>query len=280
MAQPSIVRVTTWLETHLGSHSLRNVPVKLNDGSSFLPNQSGLTNWRHDGTNLTVEVEMLEMCQAHVFEPTLAHEYGHVLLVADPYNLSFTGGLGQSRLQEEEGFCEVIRYLWISENGAGDNSLELKAIKENSDTLYGDGFRLMWPQFQAAGSIMNLRADMLGLPRSHQPKSSGWLFGKKKHPVIPLTVIPPVPNASPTQHQPVAPNNVPTPVVVEGGSHRPMIDVGRDKDAQKSTPAVAASPQNEQRPTIDFTPSPRSSSPVQPIVPTTADEDRPIIRFD
>lgn len=223
---------------------------------------------------------MLEMCQAHVFEPTLAHEYGHVLLVADPYNLSFTGGLGQSRLQEEEGFCEVIRYLWISENGVGNKSLELKAIKENSDPLYGDGFRLMWPQYQAAGSIMNLRADMLGLPRSQQQKSSGWPFGKKKQPVAPPPVAPQVPSGPPTQQQPVVPNNPQPSVVVEGGSHRPMIDVGLDKTIQNTPSAPMPATQHEQRPTIDFTKPPKSSAPTQPIVPTTSDDDRPIIRFD
>lgn len=279
MAQPSILRVSTWLEKHLGPHALLNVPVKLNNGANFSPNQSGLTNWRHDGRNLEVEVEMLQLCQAHIFEPTLAHEYGHVMLIADPYDLSFTGGIGQARLQEEEGFCEVLRYLWVSDNGTGDTSLELKAIKDNADTLYGDGFRLMWPRYKAAGSILNLRADMLGISRGPSPKSSGWPFGKKKQPVVPPSVTPPMPVTPPTLPQPVAPHVAPAPGVIEGGSHRPMIDLGFDKIIQKVTPTTSTS-HDEQRPTIDFTPTPQKpNSSQQPSLPT-ADDDRPIIRFD
>jgi hypothetical protein len=273
MAQPSILRVSTWLEKHLGPHALLNVPVKLNNGANFSPNQSGLTNWRHDGRHLEVEVEMLQLCQAHIFEPTLAHEYGHVMLIADPYDLSFTGGIGQARLQEEEGFCEVLRYLWVSDNGAGDTSLELKAIKDNADTLYGDGFRLMWPRYKAAGSILNLRAEMLGISRGPSPKLTGWPFGKKKQPVVPPSVTPQVqPQSTPPQYPPI-------PDVVEGGSHRPMLDLGLDKTTQKTSP-VTPSAQEENRPTIDFAlqpkmPQPSSSSGSQP-----SDEQRPIIRFD
>jgi hypothetical protein len=159
-AQGSIARVLTWLENHTGVHQFQRVPVNLTDGAHFSPNQSGLTNWRFDGYRLDVDVEMLRYSQANTFEPTLAHEYGHVLLVANPNDLSFTGGMGQARLQEEEGFCEVLRYLWISETGGSNKHLELQAIKDNRDSLYGDGFRMMWPEFKSAGSIMNLRAPM------------------------------------------------------------------------------------------------------------------------
>lgn len=277
-AQPSIARVAMWMQNHVGAHRLLDVPVKLTDGSYFGPNQAGLTNWRHDGTNLDIEIEMLKHAQPNTFEPTLAHEYGHVILIADPADLSFTGGIGQSRLQEEEGFCEVLRYLWVSETGKGNRDLELKAISDNSDSLYGDGFRLMWPQYKAAGSIMNLRADMLGIPRGTSPKKSGWPFGGRNQPQPPA----PAPIVPPTQPVPVAPgtNATPVPVVVEGGSHRPMIDLGFDKTVPKPVPPALV---DQQRPTIDLSPAPgpKSSTPrPNSPAPSVDDTERPIIRFD
>jgi hypothetical protein len=92
-----------------------NVPVVMDSGANFLDQQGGVTNWTYDGHTLNLQIGILQYSQAHVFEPILAHEYGHVLLIADPNNLSFTGGIGQHRLQEEEGFCEVLRYLWVTQ---------------------------------------------------------------------------------------------------------------------------------------------------------------------
>lgn len=275
-ALPSIHKVTSWLETLIGPHNLLNVPVEMADGQSFLENQRGLTNWMFNGYSLDVRIEMLGPAQPHMFEPTLAHEYGHVLLVADPVSLAFTGGLGQNREQEEEGFCEVLRYLWVSEMVSSNKDLELKAIKENPDSVYGDGFRLMWPRYKAAGSVMNLRADMLGISRSHSPKSTGWPFGKKKQPIVPPSVSPPTPD-TPSTPPPSSPHVPSTPV--SGGSHRPMIDLGLDKTTRKPAP-VNTTTTATQRPTIDFTTTPSTPVPTQPVLPQKQDDERPIIRFD
>lgn len=276
-AQGSIARVLTWLENHTGVHQFQRVPVNLTDGVHFGPNQSGLTNWRFDGYRLDVDVEMLRHSQANTFEPTLAHEYGHVLLVANPNDLSFTGGMGQARLQEEEGFCEVLRYLWISETGGSNKHLELQAIKDNRDSLYGDGFRMMWPEFKSAGSIMNLRADLLGIPRPNATKNSGsWIFGKKKTPKAPPTpdaVQPP---------SPPAPPSIPTPqpgTVIEGGSHRPILNLNLDQTIQKPAPTAPPVLTDAQRPTIDLSQPASPASPPRP-APASPDSERPIITFD
>lgn len=278
-ALPSIHKVTSWLETLIGPHNLLRVPVEMADGNDFQINQRGLTNWMYNGYSLDVRIEMLGPAQPHMFEPTLAHEYGHVLLVADPVSFAFTGGLGHNREQEEEGFCEVLRYLWVSEMMSSNKDLELKAIKDNPDSVYGDGFRLMWPRYKAAGSVMNLRADMLGIPRSHSPKSTGWPFGKKKQPIVPPSVSPPSPVAPLTPSQPLSPQVPAAPVIVEGGSHRPMIDLGLDKKTQKPASVNTTAPES-QRPTIDFTTTPSNSAAIQPAVSPTQDNERPIIRFD
>jgi len=283
MARPSIERVASWIERHIGPHSLLQVPVQLTDAVHFSPKQSGLTNWRYDGNHLDVDIEMLKLSQANIFEPTLAHEYGHVILVANPLDLSFTGGIGQARLQEEEGFCEVLRYLWVSENNRGSNDLQLKAITDNSDPLYGDGFRIMWPKYKAAGSVMNLRADMLGLSRQPFSTATSWPFGKKKRTnnqsdTQPLPVLP---SPHPQHLTPTTPSPS-SPTVIEGGSHRPMIDIGFDKTSPRPAAPTSAVVTNDHRPTIELTPTSHSKNAQQTAPQTSPDNDdnRPTIRFD
>lgn len=273
-AQGSISRVLRWLEDHIGSHQFHQVPVKLTEVSHFGPTQAGLTNWSFNGQQLNVGVEMLRYAQANSFEQTLAHEYGHVLLIANPLDLSFTGGIGQTRLQEEEGFCEVLRYLWIDEAGASNKNLEMKAIMDNADSLYGDGFRMMWPVYQAAGSVMNLRADLLGIPRPLEDKSSASPAADKKyqpsvhtHPILPMAI----PQSEPPQVQ----------TVIEGGSHRPILTLNL---SPTTSPAPAISPSTaEHRPTIDLSlPNVKKHAPpsTQAEGPLDKNEERPTIRLD
>jgi hypothetical protein len=275
-ALPSIHKVTSWLETLIGPHNLLRVPVEMADGNDFQINQRGLTNWMYNGYSLDVRIEMLGPAQPHMFEPTLAHEYGHVLLVADPVSFAFTGGLGHNREQEEEGFCEVLRYLWVSEMMSSNRDLELKAIKDNPDSVYGDGFRLMWPRYKAAGSVMNLRADMLGISRSHSPKSTGWPFGKKKQPIVPPSVSAPTPD-TPSTPPPLSPQVPPTPV--SGGSHRPMIDLDLGNKNTPVSPADqgAAQPSQPARPVIDLTSGNVSTPPSPPPAQPNNAPARPII---
>lgn len=258
-AVASIHGVLTWLETEIGPNSLKNVPIVMDDGVNFFAEQGGVTNWSYDGYTLNLEIGILQYSQAHMFEPTLVHEYGHVLLIADPNTLAFTGGIGQHRLQEEEGFCEVLRYLWVTQASSGVRDLELRAISENRDPLYGDGFRLMWPRYQAAGSIMNLRNQLLGLA-----------------PVT--TVAPPSQPLSPPVTPPVIPVLTPG-QVIEGGSHRPtlVLDFLQELAPRSTRPApLPATPTS--RPVIDMHPiQPRATPPTQP---KDSNSDRPTIRFD
>ena len=286
-ATASIHRVLNWLETEIGPNSLIKVPVVMDDGANFFAQQGGVTNWTYDGYTLNLQIGILQYSQAHMFEPILAHEYGHVLLIADPNNLSFTGGIGQHRLQEEEGFCEVLRYLWVTQASSGVRDLELRSISENTDPVYGDGFRLMWPRYQAAGSIMNLRNQLLGLaPVTHAPpapapapaSNPGWPFGKKKKKVPTTTVAPPSQPLPPPVAPPVIPQLAPG-QVIEGGSHRPtlVLDFLQQPPpaSTRPTPVPAAPPA---RPVIDMSPNqPRATPPTQP---KDSNSDRPTIRFD
>ena len=281
-AASSIQKVLTWLETEIGSHSFGTVPVQMDDGANFLPQQGGVTNWRYDGYKLDVEVRMLQFSQVHIFEPTLAHEYGHVLLVADPMNLSFTGGLSPNRLQEEEGFCEVLRYLWVTQASTGHRDLELQAISENQDPVYGDGFRLMWPRYKAAGSIMNLRNELLGLipiAQPAQPVKPSWPFGKKKkaQPSSPTPIPQTQPQVQPPQTLPTHVAPVAPGTVIEGGSHRPTLNLDF---LQTPSPAVTPSAPVQpaaSRPSIDISGVPPASP--SPAPQTNTSQSRPTIKF-
>ena len=279
-AVASIHGVLTWLESEIGPNSLKNVPIVMDDGVNFFAEQGGVTNWSYDGYTLNLEIGILQYSQAHMFEPTLVHEYGHVLLIADPNTLAFTGGIGQHRLQEEEGFCEVLRYLWVTQASSGVRDLALRAISENKDPLYGDGFRLMWPRYQAAGSIMNLRNQLLGsAPVTNVAPATNpdWPFKKKKK-VVTTTVAPPSQPLSPSVTPPVVPLLTPG-QVIEGGSHRPtlVLDFLQQPPPGSTRPAHLPS-MPASRPVIDAHPSqPRGTPPTQP---KDSISDRPTIRFE
>lgn len=276
-AQGSISRVLRWLEDHIGSHQFHQVPIKLTEGAHFGPTQAGLTNWSFNGQHLNVHVEMLRYAQANTFEPTLAHEYGHVLLIANPLDLSFTGGVGQTRLQEEEGFCEVLRYLWIDQAGASNKHLEMKAIMDNANSLYGDGFRMMWPAYQAAGSVMNLRADLLGIPRPLEDKysSAASATDQKYQPSVqPQQILPmAIPQADPQQLQ----------TVIEGGSHRPILTLNLSPSPTTSRPPAGSPSSDEHRPTLDLSlPNVKNQKPLttKSELPPDMNDERPTIRLD
>jgi hypothetical protein len=277
-ATASIHKVLNWIETGIGPNSLMNVPVVMDSGANFLDQQGGVTNWTYDGHTLNLQIGILQYSQAHVFEPILAHEYGHVLLIADPNNLSFTGGIGQHRLQEEEGFCEVLRYLWVTQASSGVRDLELRSISENTDPVYGDGFRLMWPRYQAAGSIMNLRNQLLGLAPAPAPATTpGWPFGKKKKKVPATSVAPPSQPLPPPVAPPVIPALAPG-QVLEGGSHRPtlVLDFLQPPPPASTRPAPVPAVLPT-RPTIDMTPTQPQTPP--PTQPKDSNSDRPTIEF-
>lgn len=251
--------VQAWLTTVIGPHLLASIPVQLVDGSLMAPNQLGETEWRFDG-QFTAQIRMKSGVHERSFQQTLAHEYGHVMLAAHPHDLSYTGGLAHDRHVDEEGFCEVVKYLWLVDRGGPLDLLDMRDTERNPDSVYGDGFRKMWKEFERVGSLPDFRDVTLGL-RSRPA-------GRRK--------LLPWPRQTP---QPTSPHPTPVPAgVVEGGSHRPHVplDLSVRTDSEliqlpvpgppRPTVAVRLVGPGAVRPDNDANRTPRPPRPTVPIV--------------
>lgn len=238
--------VLTWLSGHIGPNRLNEVPVTLENSSSFIQKQTGVTNWTYDGRQLDVGIRILRNVTPNIFEHTLAHEYGHVLLVAEPDSLSFRGEFPDHRHVEEEGFCEVVKYLWLQECGTGHRDLDQRDMRNNPDPVYGDGFRLVWKEYEKIGSIVGLRAHMLGIT-GPAPKKN--IFGILKPKQQPTPTAPPAKDPDIAQTVPTPPNPS---VPMEGGSHRPTREFTPRNRQQPQSPAAST---DTPRPvvTVNFT---------------------------
>ena len=86
------------------------------------------------------------------FEGVLAHEFGHVWL--------FQERLDAIRGAPAEGFCELVKHLWLTKLGT-PLALALKdRMALNPDPIYGEGFRgmkLAWEQQGLPGVLDRLR---------------------------------------------------------------------------------------------------------------------------
>lgn len=78
------------------------------------------------------------------FEGVLAHEYGHVWL--------FRQGHDQLQDATSEGFCELLRCLWLAQLDTPLAREILKRQEANPDPVYGLGFR----RFKAAWDLGGL----------------------------------------------------------------------------------------------------------------------------
>ena len=256
--------VLKWLTEHIGPNGLHRVPVTFDEPYNFVVNQKGVTSWSFDGQNFDVAIRILRKVTPNTFQHTLAHEYGHVLLLVDPVSMAFRGGFPSQRHIEEEGFCEVVRYLWLQECGEQHREFDQRDLRNNPDPVYGDGFRLVWKEYEKLGSIVALRAHMLGISAATTKKRTFEFPWQKKSPDEPVVDHPtPLENIPPIQTAP-APS--------EGGSHRPTRVITL-KNRQE--PTVTAPTADVPRPmvTVNFTRRDATAG-----MPTTPDE-RPTRTF-
>lgn len=238
--------VLTWLTGHIGPNQLHRVPVALENKSNFVQNQTGVTNWTYDGQHFDVGIRILRNVTPNIFEHTLAHEYGHVLLVAEPESLLFRGAFPDHRHVEEEGFCEVVKYLWLGECGTGHRQFDQRDMRNNPDPVYGDGFRMMWKVYERVGSIPALREHILAISAG-TPKKKVLDFLRPRQPTPPPPgPIVDVPDPDIISPMPVAPGPV------EGGSHRPTRDITLRRHPRGP---AATEPTDRPRPmvTVNFT---------------------------
>jgi len=155
--------VLQWLEGHIPGHNMGDIPVEVVAGDFFGSSSNGMTRWRSAGNRLVdMVVQVRSGLPAFEIQSVLAHEYGHVMLVRHPTTGAFTGGLGGTRDDEEEGFCEVLRVLWIDHARGPSWEYRVKSVRDNPDPVYGGGFRRVWPAYVEAGSVTRFRETLFG----------------------------------------------------------------------------------------------------------------------
>lgn len=74
------------------------------------------------------------------FTAVAAHEIGHAWLCL--------AGISIFMPRIEEGFCELISYLWLERLGTPTALVQMKRMEENKDMTYGDGFRMAFKSYQ------------------------------------------------------------------------------------------------------------------------------------
>ena len=95
---------------------------------------------------------------------TLAHELGHVYLHLSNYDVSSMAA------PLAEGVCELLAYLWLTRGARADGDAQLvvrvRAMMENTDKVYGQGFRdALAAYYECGSSLPNLLAEIRRLGR-------------------------------------------------------------------------------------------------------------------
>lgn len=148
--QPSLSR-STYKEvvevlSSLGLNLSQMLPLRLVDKmelkrsahKSHAENTTGVTrtttttqNGHESGRE--VEILILHGLPHDLFAATVAHELGHSWLFLNrfPY------------LQPviEEGFCELMSYIWLSRQKTPEADIRIRAMRKNPDLIYGRGYR-------------------------------------------------------------------------------------------------------------------------------------------
>jgi hypothetical protein len=89
------------------------------------------TNGRESGRD--AEIFILHGLPRDLFAATLAHELGHSWL--------FINRFPSLQPVVEEGFCELMSYLWLSHQNTPETAVRIQAMRKNTDLIYGRGYR-------------------------------------------------------------------------------------------------------------------------------------------
>lgn len=150
VAQP----VLDWLSFELGPHRLNEVELEvksINDDLQ-LPYDLGHAALTQYGNQGSAKISLASHQHASMLASTLAHEYGHVILTFNPSDFSFYGDFNRDQFVDE-GACEVIKALWLEHSNTKDSKHLRKIMESNITPIYGDGFRMMWQEYQKVGSL-------------------------------------------------------------------------------------------------------------------------------
>jgi len=79
------------------------------------------------------EILILHGLPLDLFAATVAHELGHAWL--------FLNRFPPLPPVVEEGFCELMSYLWLSQHKTPEAEVRLQALRKNPDLVYAQGYR-------------------------------------------------------------------------------------------------------------------------------------------
>ena len=245
VAQP----VLDWLSFELGPHRLNEVELEvksINDDLQ-LPYDLGHAALTQYGNQGSAKISLASHQHASMLASTLAHEYGHVILTFNPSDFSFYGDFNRDQFVDE-GACEVIKALWLEHSNTKDSKHLRKIMESNITPIYGDGFRMMWQEYQKVGSLKGFIEHVVtGGADIHKNLLSNAPVVKTIRPDIPVL------NASPLS--------------VPIDRHRPTIHIIQSEN--NSIKDSSSESNTNKRPTIQINPDSLNSS-------TIADAKKPV----
>lgn len=153
-AKPYVEAVATWLYEKgfsfqnlslrielVGSNELAGHGLKRNNGElqGVIIKRGGvaISQRRVDG------VRILKGLSRQVMEGVALHELGHAWL--------FLLGIDGLALPIEEGFCNLLAYMYHSETDTDEARFCMRVIEKSPDPVYGDGFRKVFTAVQHHG---------------------------------------------------------------------------------------------------------------------------------
>jgi len=97
------------------------------------------------GTTMRVVdgVSVLKGLPRQMMEGVFTHELGHAWL--------YLAQIDHLSQQDEEGFCNLLSYIYHSETGTPEAVFYKKTISENHNPVYGNGFRSVYKVYQKIG---------------------------------------------------------------------------------------------------------------------------------
>ena len=242
--------VIDWVESIFGKGMLRSVRYTF---GSIKPTRGrdlnfGHTKFVHVNGVTDLHIETMANLPAQALAGILAHEIGHVLLYVDDKTLDPNPVWPDDDL-ESEGFCEVVRSLWLEHRGDKFSRALRREMDRNTTPVYGDGFRMMLPELRRAGSLVDLRQALTGGAPSSRP-------APVPAPVPQQIPVQPVNPAQPPPAQPSNPVLIPMRPVPQPAAQAPAAPAARpviritSHPGAGPRPAVAATPPTSGRPVI------------------------------
>lgn len=143
-AKPYVNAVAAWMYRH--GFRFENLALKINlvdcvSLNSMAHNPLGTTQgliqkvYKSNGYRYVSCVTVLEGLPNQLMQGVFAHELGHAWL--------FLERIEPLTIELEEGFCEILAYLYHRESGTKDGEVYMQMIEQRNDPIYGGGFRAM-----------------------------------------------------------------------------------------------------------------------------------------